>query len=684
MQQQPAKPVIEKPPASEKLNFWQRLLFMYRWMSLRNKVALWGVLAIAVMVAISFQWLHPAYRTAKMFYFIRLAEEYVAKKDYSSAPLAYRKALLCGPERPEAWKSLAKFLETVDSPEVISVEEKLAKMEPNVREHRYKQVAAAIKYGRGYQAQEVLDNMPEDWRNDPDYLRNIASLLIQKNQLVMAEEMLNRLLKQKPNDEQAAFDLALARSRSADPEINFEARQQLDKIGASGSKFSADAYRRLITIAVEAEDVVEADRLATKLIELPEATLNDRLTHAQFELVSKSISAPSTLANLRLYAQNQPEQFEGVVNWFLSNKVDAEGVAAWLENLPVDVASQAAVQAGLQQYYLNISDFPRVFKILRQREEILNLPPEVVDLAEKAINQVDDSPSNASRLWLDAIYKSDGNPQALYYLSLLSSAKGWTGATSQALSALADNAPGQAGVWNLLAKHESTAGNLPGYYKALCGLMKINPYDIHVASDWVIAAVLLRKEETNAILDVAKRTYDATEPADPWAGTAYSMSLLRDRRPQMALEVMNRMTESNRRLPQRAIYMGAVLAAAGHNAEALEYFSRSEEFGNNNFPEELALRRIWKGVAMGEATTDEEKERILSMRKDLTKESSIINADLKKQLSGRADPAEVSRILAQLKAQTSAQESTALPGEVQKMLQEARKEVQNPRPPAKP
>ncbi|MGH8048618.1 MAG: tetratricopeptide repeat protein, partial [Chthoniobacterales bacterium] len=297
---------------------------------------------------------------------------------------------------------------------------------------------------------------------------------------------------------------------------------------------------------------------------------------------------------------------------------------------------------------------------------------------------VDDDPNTASRLWLEALYQSDGNPQSLYYLGLLASARGWSAATGEALSALADNAPGQAGVWNLLAKHESAAGNLPGYYKALCGLMKINPYDIHVASDWVIAAVLLRKEETRTILDVAKRTYDATEPADPWAGTAYAMALLRDKRPQMALEVMNRMTEINRRLPQRAIYMGAVLAAAGHKSEALDYFTRSEDFANNIFGEELALRRIWKGVALGELTSDEEKERILSMRKDLSAEAARLTTELQKQLKMRADPAETKRIFDQLKAQMDAQQHKPLPQEVLQLIQDSRQEANAPSPGVRP
>jgi len=669
------------PHPTHKLTWWQAVLFRYRWMSLRNKIALWAVVVIALITAICFQWVKPAYRGMKMFYFIHLAEDLVDKKDYGAASLAYRKALIAGPDRPEAWKSLAKFLEQVDSPEIIGVWERLAKMEPTVREYRYKQLSAALRFGRGYEAEQVLDQMPEAWKDDPDYLRSLANIAIQKNQLEIAEKALNRLLKNNPNDEEARYDLAVANTKSPDTQARLDAKTQLSEIGDGKSKLAAVALRQLIATAVQEGDTTEADRLATKLIALPDATVKDRLTHLQFELVTQSLTSAVSLKKLRAYMEEHPDDFEQVVDWFLTNKVDPEGTAAWIKSLSQDYRNQIQVQSGLLQYYLSVADFKEVFHILRSRSASLNLPIHVLNLAEKAINELDTDPTAADRAWLSAVYASDGNPQALYYLSLLSSAKGWTSATGRALSALADNAPNQAGVWNLLARHESSAGNLPGYYKALCGLMRINPYDIHVASDWVIASVLLRKGETSEVLDVAKRTYNATEPADPWAGTAYAMALLRDKRPQQSYEIMMRMSDANRMLPQRAVYVGTILAASGHKEESLTFFDRAESFADNNFPEELALLRIWRGVAMGEATPAEEMDQILSMRKNLDAETAEIRADLQKQMQLRSNPAEVKQIFNQLKLENESRKG--IDPEVQQMMREITKANEN-RAAAKP
>ncbi len=663
-------PTTDTPQPPQKQKWWQRILFSYKWMSRRNKIAFWGLLIAIAIATISIQWLKPAYRGARMWYFIHLAEEFVEKKDYGAASLAYRKVILSGYERADSWRSLGKFLEKVDSPEQMNVWERLASMEPNVKEHRYKQIAAAIRFGRAYEAEQILNRLPEAWRNDPEYLRSIADIAIQKNQLPIAERTIGQLLVLNPQDERARYDLLLARSKSPDPAVRAESVRELGEIGNSSSPFAAEALRKLIDTAAAEKNFVEADRLATKLIALPAATVNDRLAHLQFELMTNSLTASVSMVNLRKYAQENPVAFDQILQWFIVNKIDEEGTAKWIEEFPPEVMADSQINAGLLQYYLSTSDFDKVFRNLRGRSENLNIPKSTIDLAQTAIASVDNNYASSDRAWMEAVYASERNPQALYYLSLIASSRGWTSATGRALSALADATPNQAGVWNLLAKHESAAGNLPGYHKALSGLMRINPYDIHVASDWVISSVLLRKGDTPEILDVAKRTYDATEPADPWAGTAYAMALISDNRPQAAYEVMMRMSEANRMLPQRAIYVGAVMTAAGRKEEALQYFERAESFQQNNFAEEKMLMRIWKGVAKGEATTAEEQEKIIASRRNLEKEAAAVEADLLAQVKKRADPAEVRRILETLKIESESRK--VMPQEVQQLIQEIR------------
>src|SRR5688572_8373711 len=98
----------QSPP--RKPNFIRILAERYRWMSRRNKIALWSLLVVILIFVVSIRWIQPAYRTAKMWLFLRMADQAIERKDYGSASLAFRKALLSGYENPASWKQLAKFL----------------------------------------------------------------------------------------------------------------------------------------------------------------------------------------------------------------------------------------------------------------------------------------------------------------------------------------------------------------------------------------------------------------------------------------------------------------------------------------------------------------------------------------------------------------------------------------------
>jgi hypothetical protein len=93
---------------------------------------------------------------------------------------------------------------------------------------------------------------------------------------------------------------------------------------------------------------------------------------------------------------------------------------------------------------------------------------------------------------------------------------------------------------------------------------------------------------------------------------------------------------------------------------------------DNSFSEERTLRRIWKGVALGEATTAEEAEQILIRNNDPAMQAKI-SQELRGDIQRRSDPAEIQRIYESLKAETGNRRET--PVEVLQILQEARKEM---------
>jgi Flp pilus assembly protein TadD len=666
-------PTVEPPSQPQKPNFWQRLVFRYRWLSLRNKIALWAALCAIVIGIFSLQYVRPTYRAMKMRLYIHMAEDLAKKKDYNAASLALRKAILSGMEYPDSWKALAKFLEEVKSPDVIDVWARLATMEPEVHDYRYKQVAAALAFGRGYQAAEILAQIPADWHGEAGYLRQEAALAISRKNAFLAERDLQQLLKLDPGDAKAAFDLAALRAASSDDAPRAAGREDLRKIADQRGEFAADALRQLVSLSVQDRDLDEADRIAARLVALPDITLRDRLLHLQLELATKSWSASATLQNVRDYLESHPADFNAAMEWMLNAKLDPDGTRRWVDSLPTEFVRNPDVQTGLLEFYLNTSNLEQAFRILRARQNEFQLSPNVIDLAEQALKQNADDDSDCEQTWMRVIYATEGNPRALQFLSLLASTQNWTSATGRALSALADAAPMQPAVWNLLIQHERAVGNLPGLWKALGGLLKVNPYDKNIGSEWVIASILLRKGNSREALRVAEHAYQSASPADASVCMAYAMELVENNRPQEALAIIDKMSLTDRREPSRALYIGAILTANKHNAEALDYFTRAESFDDFHFAEEKAMLRIWKGVAMGEATTAQEAEKELAARKDYDAEAEKIRKDLEQQLRSHNDPAEAQRIFQSLKSEMENRPTTITP-EVREILEQARKE----------
>jgi tetratricopeptide (TPR) repeat protein len=660
-------------PAStrKKKVWWRRVGEWYYWLSRRNKIALWCLLVAIIVAGISLQWIHPAYRAGRTWFFLNMADKFAEKKDYASASLAYRKAVLSGMEFPETWKHLARFLEEVESPDVINVWERLISMEPEKPEYRFKEADAAMKYDRVYQAQEILDQVPEKWRELPEFLRVAADVAAKRNMNDLAEKLLVKLSKREPDNARVTFALTQVQASSADREERDAALDSLKKLSEGNSEFAIPATRKLIQLSIAAGDNVSADLLATKLIARPGATVRDRLLHAQLEAASQSISLLATLANLRTYAEKNPADFEQVMGWFLASNLDSEKLAPWIAGLPDSLTSQPSVKWGLLQYYLGMADWDRAFALLRPMVSQLGFPGESIDLAQKALAQYQRGDSVAEQTWLQAIYAAKGNVTALRILNLLASSQGWSSAMGRSLKGLTEAAPQLAPFWQALAVHERSVGSLAGYYTALQGLMKINPYDVNIASQWVLASALLRKSTNYSdVLEIADRTYRSTSPANADAGTAYAMALLRAGRPQEALSILNRMSLGDLRSLRRAIYVGAILAANGKKAEALEYFARSEGTESTSFAEERLLRSVWEGVANGEATTEDEAEQLIAQRMKGSAESTRINNELRQEIEKRSDPAEVQRILSELKAaQENRQKQPA--ADISKLLKEA-------------
>jgi len=655
-----------RPP---KLSIWQWILQRYGWMRLRNKIALWVLVGFAVVFASSVIWALPAYRTARTVFYLNMGERLAEQKNLAGASLAFRKAMLAGGYRQVwAWERLLKFLEGLDSPEVVAVWGKIADLEPENLTPRYRQAKAAMRFGKRVEASEILERVPEEHRSDAGYLEVAAVIAMEKRDFAQAIADYERAVEAEPGNAELKLQLARARGFSSDSSVRVSAMEDLTGMAKGSGAFAASALRTLIDLAIAQGQLYEADRLASRLIERPDGTVADRLRHLDLEIASNSLSLPVTVEALETYAEEHPEDMERITGALLEKGAVAS-LRQWEARLPEGVRATPDAQRSLLRIALALGDWKKVFAILSSGASGYDVNLEAIAMAQKAFDQYEAGDPGAEQTWANAIYTSGSNLVALNILTVLADSRGWRRALGRSLWALATANPGNFEAWRRIVAHESKSGNLAGCYAALTAMANIDPNHLQAVSQWVTASFLLRKGDRRQLLETARRLYSASEPAEPMVATAYALALLGAEQPEEALDVFMRIPEKERLAPERSMYFGAVLAANGRSDAALRYLAGAPA-ALDDFPEESGFRRIWASVARGEPTARQEVDRILSGKATWADQAKDIARRLQSQIEVREQSGESTRILEELQAGSKNRER--MPQEVREFLQEIR------------
>jgi predicted Zn-dependent protease len=662
-------------PQLGKLTIWRRIVQRYRWMSLWNRIALWAFVVLVICTVAGFQYVRPAYRHFKSRMALKMANEAAAAGDYNSASLSFRKAIMSGNTDPFVWKNVAVFLEKIKSPELGKIWETLAELEPDVPEHKIRQAEVMLDQGRTFQASEILDKLPESAKEGVGFRRVSAKLALSRRDYKTAGEQLEAWSLIEPDNIEVKFRLLVTQMYSNDPLVAYPAKDQIEQIAYSRGPASAQSYRELVARSMQEGDIYDAARLAGRLADLPNPTFDDIATFLNLEIASKSFALQIALDRFLDFAEANPDQLPKVVN-FLLERGQTDAVSNWMQRLPASVIEHPDVQFTRFQVALSTKDWNTAFSLLRDNKLPIKVQPEIVDLAERAFAEREAGDKTADQTWQQMLYASQGNGGALQLFSLMAEARNWPLALGRTLVALTNLASGNLEIWRRLAKHEVITGNLAGYHSALTGMMRVNPYDIGVSSDWAISSVLLRKEDPNVVVETALRAYESTYPANPSVATSYALALLGVNRRDEAIAVIEQMTLSDRMAPERAIYVGAVLASVGRNEEALTFLQRAEDAGSFRFIEELGFRRIWKGIAMGEESAEDQLKKIFEERLGWQSDAEQIAFDMRREIDLRYDPVQSQRILDDLRRQTEQRQTP--PAELQKLIQDLKVDCQSP------
>jgi len=140
---------------------------------------------------------------------------------------------------------------------------------------------------------------------------------------------------------------------------------------------------------------------------------------------------------------------------------------------------------------------------------------------------------------------------------------------------LAENRDAQRDALQALYRYYAEQRDTTGLFRALSRLVAVMPEDPAVRNNFAQISLLLKAEPFRA-RGIARNLHEA-HPHDAAFASTYAFALFQSGDVKGAVKIMSQLTPEQLHDPSIAAYYGILLAAAGQNDAATEYFGRAEK-----------------------------------------------------------------------------------------------------------
>jgi len=562
-------------------------LIRYQRLGLFAKIAFWIVVLSPVVAVVGYKVAKPVYRNWKQANALRMAEKYAEEGDIAAATMLFRKALRTNHRNPDAWRRVARFLDAQGAPDSVEMWQEVVRRDGNDLEARFQLIEAALRHHRKGVAREALNALPEQARDGARYFFAKGSLAADEGDFPLAIQDFDKAFEIDPNLEGLAIRRNIVRLRGGDDAQRLEAKEALEALGKSEEATGAQAFRELFADAVSRGDAVSARVYANNLLEHPKVSLRDQFVLGDFELGNGGLFFSVVLDRLREEGERDPDKIGAITNYLLARGRMAEA-EVWLNRFPDEQARLPQVQAARFEIALAKGSLTDALDSLDSGDAAL--PPEVLKNVKEAFDLLDTSRSEALAAWGRAVTAGKENPAVMLALVKLSKARGWEDAQLKTLWTFVEQRPKVAELWHELVRLETGRRNLHGVHEAVQGALRANPENLALQSNFVIVSYLLGKGEPSELLAMAERAY-AAAPRNPFFITSYAVALMNAGQTDRAVEIIDQLSPADQAIPERALYRGAVYAAAAKPEVARASLALAEPALNRMLPEEGLLHR---------------------------------------------------------------------------------------------
>jgi predicted Zn-dependent protease len=497
-----------------------------------------------------------------------LANYAIAQTDYAAARLHFargqnqpaldsiRAALLRTRTDPSCWRLAAKISARLDSPETTYCWQQLDRLVPGNFDTQIKLAESALHYRRLALATTALDEVADSNQAAPAFLRTAAQLADACGDKARAHDLFSQLETEHSNDSKTLLALANWHAESADPAELSRSEAILLPLIAQPN-FRPDALRLLVTVSLKSGHRADAQKWSDQLL-TTEPSVTDRVQRLD---ILQGPALESALADL----MSNPQNLVPVATWMVAHG-RAEEALIWIRHKSESIQNDPAVGCARADCLSALGLWDHLRDIQAADSWPGHAPQRLMYLA-RACEECGSEP-DARAAWQKALLACRDYPDYLLlldYLSPLNSRAAappfWTDARAQVWTRLITLYPNQGWVARSLLQYALAHHHSLEAESCWAQLAAIDPSDTTAAASAALISLLRNDNPEKASATLSRLSRD--HPSEAVVATAEAYDLYRQGKFADALAALGALSPDQLHAPERAVYLGALLAIAG-------------------------------------------------------------------------------------------------------------------------
>jgi predicted Zn-dependent protease len=526
-----------------------------------------GVVVLVLLAAAG--WFgRRVYKKATERHLVAKASWYLGKHDARNAMFCLQRALVVNPASVRAGEKMADVLEAAGVPAALSWRIRTAQLEPKVAEHRFAWAETALKMHDSRSAADALSGVDEESKAGAVYQKLMGALAWSAGRNAEAEQHYNEAFRLEPGNRVIMLNLATIHLSSTNEAIARAARLSLEKM-ATNAELRLPILHELVKEAVLRKSLPRAVAFSEQITRDPGATFGDRVGHLALLRQAGDAQFTSYLQGLKRDATNGPCAF-ALGRWMVLSEGPTNALR-WLQGLPPAVQTNQPVPLLIADCQIALRDWQGLLAMLSRQDwgEADYYRFALESLAQRSLGQ---RPA-ATSAWQKARRLSKQRLDRLARLAQLTAGWQWAEETTQVLQEITEYFPREKWAADQLMARFYANGDTAKIADLLGKLYTAHPADAAIKNN-LANVLLLRKSDLEKACRLTKEAYQ-TATNNPFFASIYAYSLVLQKKPQEALEVLSNVNTNSIQLPSIAAYYGVVQAYSGHKEAAKEPLARA-------------------------------------------------------------------------------------------------------------